>query len=178
MKARLKTIILTAFGALSVFTAVTVSSCNEDKCKAIVCAHGGVCSDGACQCPDGYEGPTCTIVNRDRFLGIWKVTENGTITTSASYTISIEEGSSITGVEIKNFRDKFLGRVSAYVQGDTLYIPEQVVDNHKVLGSGFLEFEPPYGNNGELTVKYKVTDENQHIDDFGIDNGSASSWVR
>src|SRR5690606_22092293 len=50
MKARLKSIILSALGVASVFTTVTVSSCNNDPCKSIVCAYGGTCADGDCIC--------------------------------------------------------------------------------------------------------------------------------
>ena len=176
MIARLKTIVLSAFCAMSVFTAVTVSSCNDDKCRAIVCAHGGVCTDGACLCQPGYEGATCTIVNRDRFLGTWNVTENGSITDQAAYSINIEEGDNITEVEIKNFRNLLVTNVKAYVKGDTLYIPQQNIDNHTIVGSGVLNFEEPYGEFGQLVVKYKVTDANNNVDDFGVDGGDASLW--
>lgn len=170
MKARLKTIVLTALGALSVFSAVTVSSCNEDKCKAIVCAYGGVCSDGTCTCLPGYEGPQCETVNRQRYLGNWTITENGSLTDAAQYTISVEKAENITEVRIKNFRNFFPDDIRGFVKHDTLYIPQQtsVVENltYTIVGSGVITSEPPYGQYGKLVVKYKVTDANGLVDDF------------
>jgi hypothetical protein len=176
MKARFKTIVLSALSALTVFTAVTYTSCNEDKCKSIVCAHGGVCTDGACLCPTGYEGPQCETVNRKRYLGNWRVTENGSITDAAQYTISVEEGDNITELKLKNFRNLLNTRVTAYVKGDTLYIPQQVVNNNTVQGSGYLLFDKFYGRYGQLVVRYKVTDAENNVDDFGVDSGDASLW--
>jgi len=176
MKARFKTIVLSALGALSVFSAVTVSSCNEDKCKAIVCAYGGVCDDGDCTCLQGYEGPQCETVNRNRYLGSWVVTENGTITDAAQYTISVERGDNITELRIKNLRNLFIDDVHAFVDGDTLYIPQQTVNNHTVFGNGYIIDDKYYGDYGKLVVKYRVTDANNFTDDFGIDNGDPSLW--
>ncbi|RYZ53757.1 MAG: hypothetical protein EOP49_06625 [Sphingobacteriales bacterium] len=176
MKARFKTILLSALGALSVFSAVTVSSCNEDKCKAIVCAFGGVCTDGACLCPSGYEGPQCETVNRQRYLGAWVVTENGSVTDAAQYTLSIEKGDNITELRIKNLRNLFITDVRGFVNGDTLYIPQQTIDNHTVIGSGYITSDKFYGDYGKLVVTYKVTDNNGMVDDFGVDGGDPSLW--
>lgn len=180
MKARLKTIVLSALGALSVFSAVTISSCTEDKCKAIACAYGGVCSDGKCLCPSGYEGPQCETVNRTRYLGTWIVTENGSITDAAQYTMSIEKGDNITEVRIKNLRNLFTEDVRAFVKADTLYIPLQTITTknqpYTVVGSGIITSDKYYGDYGRLVVKYKVTDVNGLVDDFGVDGGDASLW--
>lgn len=176
MKARFKTIVLSALGAISIFSTVTYTSCNEDKCKGIVCAYGGVCTDGECLCPTGYEGPQCEVVNRKRYLGNWKVTENGSITDAAQYTIVVEEGDNITELRLKNFRNRLTTPVKAYVQGDTLYIPQQVVEDHTIQGSGLLKFGPHYGKSGVLTVRYKVIEPNTNVDDFGVDSGDPSLW--
>ncbi len=34
-------------------------SCSKDKDCEGTCLNGGVCEDGNCNCPDGYEGPNC-----------------------------------------------------------------------------------------------------------------------
>ncbi len=35
-------------------------SCSKsDPCEDILCTNGGTCSDGKCQCPNGFEGPLC-----------------------------------------------------------------------------------------------------------------------
>ena len=177
MKSPFKTILISAFGAMAVFSAVTYSSCEVEKCKSIVCANGGVCSDGFCLCPTGYEGPQCETVNRARYIAPWTVTENGSITDAAQYSISIVAGDNISELKIKNFRNLLVGLVKAYVQGDTLYIPQQVVDSQEVIGTGILEDDKFYGRYGKLTVRYKITDlRTGNTDDFGIEGPDASLW--
>ena len=176
MKARFKTIILSALGALSAFTAVTVSSCNEDKCKAIVCAFGGVCTDGQCLCPSGYEGNQCETVTRQRYMGVWNVTEDGTYTNATQYTISVEPGPNISELRIKNFRNKFAEEVQAFVKGDTITIPNQIVNTHTVRGFGYIVDDKFYGTNGKIIIRYLVRSQEGIVDDFGVDGGEASLW--
>jgi hypothetical protein len=38
---------------------ILCTSCNKDECENTVCINGGVCVNGDCDCPDGYEGPSC-----------------------------------------------------------------------------------------------------------------------
>src|SRR5690606_37217724 len=127
MKARFKTILFSALGAMTVFSAVTISSCNEDKCKAIVCAYNGVCKDGQCLCPPGYEGNQCEVITRERYLGVWTVTEDGTYSNAAQYPVDVVAGPNISELRIKNFRNSFVDEISAFVTGDTITIPEQKV---------------------------------------------------
>lgn len=63
------------------------------------------------------------------------------------------------------------------LKGDTIIIPEQTIDNKRVLGIGYLKNDTYYGLHGALTLRYKVTylntgDEN----DFGYVIGTPSSW--
>lgn len=177
MNARFKTILLTALGAITVFTAVTYSSCTSDKCKAIVCAYGGVCTDGGCVCPSGYEGPQCETITRERYLRTWIVTEDGSLTDAAQYTISVEKGDNITELKIKNFYNHFVTDVRAFVKGDTIYIPQQDIDNHSVIGHGYMMDDKFYGKHGKILIKYKVVNNGTGVvDDFGIDGGEESLW--
>src|SRR5690606_14893398 len=129
MKARFKIVLLSAIGALTAFSAVTLSSCSEDKCKSIVCAYGGVCTDGECLCETGYEGNQCETITRKRYLGVWHVTEDGTYTDATQYSISISPGPNINEVLISTLRNaSFKGDVQAFVRGDTITIIDQVVD--------------------------------------------------
>lgn len=176
MKARFKIIMLSALGALTAFSAVTFSSCNENKCKEIVCAYGGVCTDGQCLCPSGYEGNQCETITRDRYIDVWKVTEDGTFTNAAQYSVSVEAGPNITELRIKNFRNSFVDEVQAFVKGDSITIPNQVVDGHTVRGFGYLMDDKYYSENGKIIIRYIVKSPDGRVDDFGVDGGDASLW--
>ncbi len=182
MNARFKTIILSTLGAVACLYAITQSSCTTDKCKAIACAYGGVCKEGVCICPSGYEGIQCETVTRDKFVGTWTVTEQGTLTGNNIYTVSIEPSydSAITGITIKNFYNRASsntgnGNVYAYVKADTVYINQQVVDGDTVIGNGYLEPDAHYAEHGKLTMFYVV--RHGKSDYFGYDSvGTPSIW--
>lgn len=179
MKARLKSIILSALGVAAIFTTVTVSSCNNDPCKAIVCAYGGTCTEGDCICPSGYEGTHCEVVTRKKYEGTWTVFEDGTVTNSAQYEITFSNGEGATEMTINNFYNRFaLKQVNVRVKGDTLIIPQQVVNNYTIEGYGYLQWQAFYPDNGELTVYYKVTAPEGKTDDFGFNVGQVSKWYR
>ena len=182
MKARIKTIILSALGAIAAFTAVTSTSCEPDKCKAIVCAYGGVCKEGTCICPAGYEGHQCETITRDKFKGVWTVFENGTVTNSAQYEVSIDYGSSLTEMVIKNFYNKFKDvTVNVRIKGDTMYIPQQTIQDHEIKGHAFLQDDKYYGKNANLQVFYSVKLPDGRTNDFGLSgvgNGEVSVWTR
>jgi len=180
MKARFKMIVLSALGALTAFSAVTVSSCNEDKCKAIVCAYGGVCTDGMCLCPSGYEGNQCETITRNRYLGVWHVTEDGTYSNATQYSVSVAPGANISELQIRNFRNSFTSDVQAFVRGDSITVPNQTIyngnDTFMVRGFGYIEDDKYYGANGKIIIRYLIRDQNGITDDFGIDGGDASLW--
>src|SRR5690606_19651500 len=66
---KLKSILFSIFGFLAVGGMVTLSSCEQDPCAELNCQHDGVCSNGYCQCPEGYEGAECDITSASRFTG-------------------------------------------------------------------------------------------------------------
>jgi hypothetical protein len=177
MKARFKSILLSAFGVMAAFSAVTYTSCNNDKCKAIVCAYGGVCNEGTCVCPSGYEGSRCETLTRERYMGVWQVLEDGTVSNAAQYAISVEAGPKTSDLVIKNFYNSFMTPVNAYVKGDTLYIPQQDMEDYQVQGIGYIAEDKYYGTHGRLTVRYQVTNKTTNLtDDFGLDEGDPSLW--
>ncbi|MCB9065179.1 MAG: calcium-binding EGF-like domain-containing protein [Chitinophagales bacterium] len=182
MKARLKSIVLSAIGVLATFTAVTYTSCNNDPCKAIVCAYGGTCNEGECICPSGFEGTHCEIVTKDKFVGVWTVFEDGTITQPAQYEINILSGEGNTDVKISNFYNSFPpGQyVNGRVVGDSIYIfsPTNSTSGFKVSGYGLLEWEEFYPEHGKLTMYYTITNAEGKTNDFGVNGGVASEWNR
>lgn len=169
MNARLRSIFFTASLITAAFSAVTYTSCSEEKCKPVVCANGSTCVDGACICPSGYEGARCETLNRERFLDVWNVEEDGSISAKAAYTLSIEPGTGITDVRIRNFNNLISEDVNARVKGDTIYIDPQTFNSNTVKGIGYITDSKFYGANGRLVMRYRVEKANGQIDNFGFD---------
>ncbi len=61
------------FWTISCFVAlsfvVVYSSCEKDSCLELRCMNDGVCTNGFCQCPAGFEGAECEIEAATAFLG-------------------------------------------------------------------------------------------------------------
>ncbi len=50
------------------FTIIIFDSCKKsDPCESVFCFNGGICYDGKCHCPIGYEGEFCEIVIVKRY---------------------------------------------------------------------------------------------------------------
>lgn len=177
MKARLKSIIISAFGVAGIFTSVAVSSCNDDPCKAIICSYGGTCVEGDCICPSGYEGTHCEVVTRERYKGVWTVFENGTVTNPAQYNLTFTNGTNPTELVISNFYNRFPGEVlNVRVKGDTLFIPPTKINEYAIEGWGYMVWDGFYPDSKVLTVHYKVTNPEGKTDDFGFNVGEPSKW--
>ncbi|MCD6063239.1 MAG: Tenascin domain [Flavipsychrobacter sp.] len=50
-------------------------SCIKDKCGKVICFNKGVCVDGQCACPSGYEGSYCDTGWFEKFAGVWHTDE-------------------------------------------------------------------------------------------------------
>lgn len=180
----MKTFLLTAIGVFAIFSTITLTSCKEDKCKATVCAYGGVCNeDGSCTCQTGYEGERCETITRNKFKGAWRVTEDGTASNPAQYAVSVEDGNAIDEVKIRNFYNLFNVQITAKVKGDTIYIASQTVtvgeDTKVIEGKGYAVPEEYYDLHGKLVLSYRVTSSDGGINDFGMSGGNnASIWTK
>lgn len=61
---------MASFLTVGIFSTTLIVSCNQDKCKDVVCNNGGTCNetDGSCNCAVGYEGENCETLSRAKFL--------------------------------------------------------------------------------------------------------------
>ena len=175
MKARFYAFLPIAFCTLVALA--TFSSCNVDKCATVACANGSICDDGKCLCTDGYEGFSCETEMRQRYLGIWRVTEDGTIANAAQYAVAVERGSAPREIRIINFYNCFPQPVKAFVKSDTITIPLQTVNKWKVQGKGQIMRSPYSGVNGLINMQYRVEDTVMKlIDNYGLTGGDPSIW--
>lgn len=187
---KVKYIVLSTLATLALFAAVTFNACKVDKCKNVSCAYSGVCKDGVCLCQTGYEGDHCETVTRDKFLGIWDVNEDGTITGPAQYSISITEGSQIDHVSIDNFNNVIQGvKVDGICYKDTLYIPVQTVTLPQPLGTTYTisgkaqitdtnPLNQHYYQHAIMNFYYKITDQNGITNEFGSLGAGPSIWAK
>ena len=44
---------------LALVIGAAVAGCNTDECADVNCLNGGVCNDGSCVCPEGFDGEYC-----------------------------------------------------------------------------------------------------------------------
>lgn len=180
----MKSIITKFMLAASVVAGISLSSCKQDKCMSVICANGGECNnDGSCTCAPGYEGERCETATRDKFKGVWDVIEDGTITNPQNYTVSVSNAPEIDQVFINNFNNFANSEIKAKVIGDTLYIPNQIIEQDgavkTVEGKGYFVTEPYYDLHGVLMVKYRVTDDEGIVNDYGYRGaGDASRWTK
>lgn len=118
---------------LSIASTVTYTSCLHDSCKAIICRNDGVCVDGFCNCPVGYEGTQCEIVSRQKFVGkyygITKIDNKPVIRDSA--TVDIPPPGMVASqvntylyffIGSRQPVDSTLGQINA--EGDEVIIPD------------------------------------------------------
>lgn len=67
--------------------AIGFSSCKENKCKHVTCPTNLECSEGACVCPNGYEGTNCDTLSYKKYVGSYLVSES--CETFPSYTATM-----------------------------------------------------------------------------------------
>jgi hypothetical protein len=179
----MKKVIVTSLSVLMVFVMAVFNACNTDPCKEISCANSGVCVDGGCKCQVGYEGIHCETVMRDKFLGIFNVNEDGTLSGADQYPLTIEEDASlnVNEVFIKGFNNKYTLPIKAQVRRDTITIPKQIVQGDTIEGWGHIistnTQAQHYYQHANVTMYYYTRDKFNFTNKFGYpDEGLPSIW--
>lgn len=130
----------------------------EDLCitQNTTCLNGGTCLDGDCTCAAGYEGDSCSIVSRDKFLGVALDADEACGAFTAQYVIDIIAGTS--GADI--IRIKNLGNYNCpagdYYVDATVSLDEVTIINDTVCAAVF-SGSGSISSTGVLTLTYSAT---------------------
>lgn len=141
-------LIVLVFIALA--TSMTFSSC-KDECKDVDCLNGGTCSDGDCNCADGYEGSNCGTESRAKYFGSYNTINEMCASGGPSvFSITITTNSGgINKITMNNLYDANLP-VVATLSGSSVTIASQAFGTGSISGSGSFT-----GN--ILTLSYTVS---------------------
>ncbi len=162
---------------------LSLQSCEEKACDNVVCANNGLCEGGACTCTEGYEGVRCETLSRQKFLGTYSVTEDGTISQPSVYSVNIHENGTadenINEVRLKGFYNYFEDEVVAECYQDSLTIPEQNLSGgYSVRGYGIFHSSDIYDEHGTLDLYYSLTFPSGKVNEFGYGDGEFSNWSK
>lgn len=143
-----KLIKLFAIAVMFMSTAATITSCNEDPCKDVVCLNSGTCDNGNCLCIAGYEGADCATLIATKFIGVFNGNETCS-TGSDIYTLTVSTNSDVTKVNIANIYDFNYSGVAS-ITGSTITLPTTTAASGAVYsGSGSV-------NGNTLTFTYTI----------------------
>lgn len=145
---RIKNIAFSALLAIGAFSVVTYTSCNKDECKDVVCLNGGNCVSGTCQCPTGYEGSTCEVLTRDKFIGTYVGTETCSIG-SDNYTMTVTTNSNNIMITLTNLYNQGFTALGT-VSGANTFTLSGSQGTTSYTGTGTL-------NGNQITVQYSIT---------------------
>ncbi len=115
------------FGLLTAL--VSLESCNRPVCSEIECQNGGVCTDGFCQCKDGWEGPECTIKPNHKFTGKYVgVVKPGAGIAYTDSVLLLEDTTTVDTLKV-SFQFKFTGVVvdAQVINDDEFYFDKTLI---------------------------------------------------
>ncbi len=87
----------------------------------------------ACETDDPNEDPAA---NRDKYLGVWQVTENTGINHPQFYQVNIVAGDGDDEIVIRGLYNEVNSQVGAIVSGTQLTIPNQFSEGVNYVGTG------------------------------------------
>ncbi len=133
------------------------------KCGTSVCVNGGVCTNGKCVCPSGYEGSGCETIPRNAYLGDWTVIQTDTLAQQKNYMVNIAPAAAaIDEVIIKNLLNFFNLPLNGNMVHDSLVIPLQLLQGSSIQGRGYRT------KNNTVVISYVVTDVRTNVATDGI----------
>lgn len=128
--------------------ALGLLGCKKDPCKDVTCANDGVCFEGKCICPDGFEGANCETLQQETFDGNYAVSETCNLGNFDYEVQIITDSSDVHAVAIFNLVDLGLP-VRATVTGNEIDIYKQVILDDTIFGSGLFA-------DSLLTIDYEL----------------------
>lgn len=141
---------------LSVATFVIVNGCRKSQpCEFIRCEYG-LCTDGRCKCPTGYEGDKCLTKVRNKYLGTFTGSEQCSVSYDGAYSITISANTSdVTKVNFYNMWGADTNTTGEIKDdGNVYFLSQPFRDGSMIIGKAMLI-------NGKLKVSYTITGESQ-----------------
>ena len=131
------------------------TSCGEEEpCDVIMCLNNGICNDGKCECPPGFEGDLCELLTFEKISGNFDVVSN--CTEGSSLTDLWGIGKSTAGdnkILINNFHLPAINILATITDPKTFEIDHDFIEEsvfYSVLGTGTIVEE------GQLFVEYSL----------------------
>ena len=114
-----------------------VSGCTEDKCGKVSCKNNGVCVDGRCSCPYGYEGDNCEALWLNKFTATWHASDSSRFDTAARlYDFTITNFRSLDTLLIRNFIGSMDTVIAVRKAYNKLTLLERTIDSVTVMKGG------------------------------------------
>lgn len=140
---------------LMILSIILISSCKDEPCDEIICQNDGICMDGLCDCPVGYEGEFCEEFSRQKVLGNFDILSNcvGDSAETNNWGIAAS-AAAVNEVLINNFHKPALNVIATITESNIIEIKEQFigggVTSYTISGSGTIEDED------KLSLQYTV----------------------
>jgi hypothetical protein len=149
----IKVILSTSIVLGVLFTTTLLVSCKKGAtkynettltrpCDNVICLNGATCVDGLCNCAQGYEGVKCDTRWNEKFVGVYKASDDCLSDTSTFYEVEISANSTyaykINIANLGNFCPNTILNAEINPEKTTFAIPMQ-----NVCGDSYLS---GYGN--------------------------------
>jgi hypothetical protein len=143
-----KNIFQLAFITLCVMATCFFAACEADKCKTrgVVCQNDGVCYDGICNCPVGFDGDSCQFKENEKFVAKYGgilLSSNGGSSLGTNDTITIVPNTSNkSGIILTGKKNPQKTTFNALVKNNSVTVDRFLAPNNYVYyGSGSLNGE-------------------------------------